>query len=109
LDAKDKILPIGRTTPLGFRLTDANNKPITDLETYLGAFGHLMIIHQDGQTFVHSHPQEDEAGIARSKSGTVVFDARFPKAGRYKAWGQFQRGGKVITIPFVFDVKGGEL
>lgn len=106
LDAKNKILPIGRTTPLGFRLTDVSNKPITDLEPYLGAFGHLMIIHQDGQTFVHSHPQEDAAGIALSKSGTVVFDARFPKAGRYKAWAQFQRAGKVITIPFVFDVKG---
>ena len=106
MDTQDKILPIGRTTPIGFRLTDANNKPITNLETYLGAYGHLMIIHQDGQTFVHSHPQEDEAGVARSKSGTVVFDARFPKAGRYKAWGQFQRSGKVITLPFVFDVKG---
>jgi hypothetical protein len=106
LTANDKTLPIGRTTPLGFRLTDANGKPVTDLETYLGAYGHLMIIHQDGQTFVHSHPQEDAAGIALSKSGTVVFDARFPKAGIYKAWGQFQRGGKVVTIPFVINVDG---
>ena len=77
-----------------------------DLEPYLGAFGHLMIIHQDGQTFVHSHPMEDEAGIAQSKLGNVAFNARFPKPGIYKAWGQFQRNDKVITIPFVFEVKG---
>ena len=109
LDIANKILPIGRTIPVGFKLTDSASKPITDLEPYLGAFGHLILIHQDGQTFVHSHPMEDDAGLALSKAGTVVFNARFPKPGRYKAWGQFQRAGKVITVPFVFDVKGGAL
>jgi hypothetical protein len=100
-------IPIGRSTSLLFKLTDtATGQPITDLEPYLGAFGHLMIIHQDGQTFVHSHPAEDDAGIAASKRGTVAFNARFPKPGLYKAWGQFQRGGRVVTIPFVLKVGG---
>jgi hypothetical protein len=26
----------------------------------------------------------------------------------YKAWGQFQRNGKVVTIPFVFRVGGAK-
>jgi hypothetical protein len=109
LDAQSKPLPIGKSAPLTFVLTDpAAGKPILDLEPYLGAYGHLMLIHQDGQTFVHSHPAEDDAGIAASKVGRVTFNARFPKTGRYKAWGQFQRGGKVLTFPFVFDVKGGQ-
>ncbi len=100
-------IPIGKTTSLLFKLTDSvTGQPLTDLEQYLGAFGHLMIIHQDGQTFVHSHPAEDEAGLAASKKGNVAFNARFPKAGVYKAWGQFQRGGKVVTIPFVVSVGG---
>jgi hypothetical protein len=102
-------LPIGKSAPVTFVLADAGSgQPVRDLETYLGAYGHLMIIHEDGQTVVHSHPAEDEAGIARSKSGTVVFSARFPKAGLYKAWGQFQRNGKVVTIPFVFRVGGAK-
>jgi len=29
--------------------------------------------------------------------------------GRYKAWGQFQREGKGITVPFVFEVKAGKV
>jgi hypothetical protein len=100
-------IPIGRSTSLLFKLTDATTgQPVTDLEQYLGAFGHLMIIHQDGQTVVHSHPAEDDAGIAASKRGNVAFNARFPKAGIYKAWGQFQRNGKVITIPFVVKIGG---
>ncbi|WP_309719462.1 FixH family protein [Armatimonas sp.] len=98
-------IPIGKSTSLIFKLTNTvSGQPITDLEQYLGAFGHLMIIHQDGQTVVHSHPAEDEAGLAASKKGNVVFNARFPKPGIYKAWGQFQRGGQVITIPFVVKV-----
>jgi len=100
-------LPIGRSTSLTFRLTDqATGQPLTDLEPYLGAFGHLMILHQDGQTVVHSHPAEDEAGLAASRRGTVVFHVRFPKPGLYKAWGQFQRAGKVVTLPFVLLVGG---
>jgi hypothetical protein len=83
-------LPVGRSTSLLFKLTDtATGQPITDLEQYLGAYGHLMIIHQDGQTVVHSHPAEDEAGLAASRKGNVAFNARFPKPGIYKAWGQF--------------------
>ncbi len=106
----DNLLPIGKTTPLTFVLTDpANGKPITDLEPYLGAMGHLILIHQDGQTFVHSHPMEDDAAMAKAKGGSVAFNARFPKPGLYKAWGQFQRNGKVITVSFVLNVKGRQL
>ncbi|MFM7322447.1 MAG: FixH family protein [Armatimonadota bacterium] len=97
--------PIGKSVPITFVLTRAEDgRPVTDLEQYLGAYGHLMIIHEDGATVVHSHPAEDEAGLALSRSGTVVFNARFPKPGIYKAWGQFQRAGAVVTIPFVFRV-----
>lgn len=104
---EESPLPLGRSTTLTFTLTDAKTgNALTDLEPYLGAFGHLIMIHQDGQTFVHSHPREDEAGLALSRSGSVAFSGRFPKAGIYKVWAQFQRGGKVITIPFVVGVKG---
>ena len=100
-------LPIGKSTALTFALTDSiTGKMITDLEPYLGAFGHLMIIHQNGQTVVHSHPAEDEAGRTDAKKGIVAFNARFPKAGLYKAWGQFQRNSQVVTIPFVLKIGG---
>ncbi len=37
---------------------DRDGKPITDLENYLGALGHLVIISQDLKQFVHSHPMD---------------------------------------------------
>ncbi|MGC4042583.1 MAG: FixH family protein [Armatimonas sp.] len=106
--AAESPIPVGRSTSLTFTLTDSSGKAITDLEPYLGAYGHLMIAHQDGQTVVHSHPAEDDAGIARSRKGIVAFNARFPKPGLYKAWGQFQRGGLVVTLPFVLKIGGGK-
>lgn len=102
----ERPLPIGKTTPITFVLTDAaTGKPVADLEPYLGAMGHLLLIHQDGQTFVHSHPMEDDAALTAVKGGSVAFNARFPKPGIYKAWGQFQRGGKVVTLSFIFTVE----
>lgn len=99
-------IPVGRTTTLAFRLRDtASGRPVADLQPYLGAQGHLMIVHQDGETFVHSHPAEDAAASALARKGEVRFSARFPRGGVYKAWVQFQRGGKVATIPFVFEVR----
>jgi YHS domain-containing protein len=101
-----KPVPIGKMTVVSIRLRDsATGQPVKDLETYLGAHGHLMIIHEDGQAFVHSHPAEDAESLQRIAGGEVRFTARFPKPGMYKAWAQFQRNGKVITLPFVFEVK----
>lgn len=98
------VRPVGRATTLAFRLKDAAGKPIGDLQPYLGANGHLMIVHQDGKSFVHSHPAEDAAARTKLRQGVVEFSARFPRKGLYKAWAQFQRQGQVVTLPFVFRV-----
>ena len=99
-------IPVGKTTVLAFRLRDsASGRPVTDLQPYLGAQGHLMIVHQDGGTFVHSHPADDQAARALAQRGEVRFTARFPRPGLYKAWAQFQRDGKVSTVSTVFEVK----
>jgi hypothetical protein len=49
--------PVGRSLNITFTVKDAAaGASITDLEPYLGAMAHLMLIHEDGTTFVHSHP-----------------------------------------------------
>jgi hypothetical protein len=94
-------LAAGRTIPVVFTLADeATGAPIKDIEPWLGAVAHLILIHEDGTTFVHSHP--DESDPDNGKSGKITFNARFPKPGAYRGWLQFQRGGKVETAVFAF-------
>ncbi len=111
---------IGGSTTLTYTIRQlANPKdlrstktPVTDLEPYLGAMGHLIIVSQDRAQFVHSHPHEmksepDAASGVHSvadRGPRIEFAARFVAPGRYKAWAQFQHKGKVLTVPFVFDV-----
>lgn len=97
-------LPVGRAVNITFTLRDASaSTPTTDLEPYLGAMAHLMLINQDGVTFVHCHP--DESDPRNGHAGALTFLSRFPKAGLYRAWLQFQRGGRVSTVTFTFKVR----
>lgn len=90
---------------LKFRLS-RGGKPLTDLEPFLGAMGHLIVVSEDRQRFVHSHPLEAPKGAAAAKRNgpEVTFSAQFPVPGLYKAWAQFQHRGRVLTAPFVIEV-----
>jgi hypothetical protein len=90
----------GAPAKISFLVLDPAGKPVTDLQPYLGAMGHLVLISADGKEYVHVHPQPK--GTAAEK---VEFDAHFRTPGVYKGWGQFQRGGKVHHVPFVVRVE----
>lgn len=89
----------GEVTKITFELLDSRNQPVTDLQPYLGAMGHLVILSADGKLYVHAHPDEGQ-----TPTGVVQFAAHFPQPGIYKAWGQFQRADQVNTVPFVLQV-----
>jgi heavy metal-binding protein len=113
-------------THLNFYLTDTKTgRPVTDLQTYLGQFSHMLLMSEDLQCYVHSHPinlvveQEDPAGVPeyiippdadleKIRGGPrVIFDALMPKAGVFRAWAQFQRNNQVRTVHFTFNVARG--
>lgn len=101
-----KPIPIGKMTTLRVLLTDAKTgKPVSDTQPWLGAAGHLMIIHEDGKTVVHSHPSDDPKVQSLVKKGEVHFTGRFPKPGKYTAYSQFQRKGEIKTLGFTLNVK----
>ncbi len=90
----------GQDFELDFRLSDsATGEPITDLEPYLGAVGHVVILSEDTEQYLHVHPVEEKASGPDAK-----FVTSFPHAGIYKVWAQFQRDGKIMTVPFVLSV-----
>jgi Heavy metal binding domain len=107
VELEPSILVEGQFGHLMFTLSDAKTgRLVTDLQPYLGAFGHALILSEDMRDYVHSHPFESpENDVTKGVGGpTVTFEGYMPKAGRYRAWCQFQRNGEVITIPFTLNV-----
>ncbi|MFC4306668.1 hypothetical protein [Cohnella boryungensis] len=88
-------------TMLTFTISDAQTKQgISDLEQYLGAVGHVVILSEDAEQYLHVHPMDEKATGPKAE-----FMTAFPNPGTYKIWGQFQHQGKVFTIPFVVDIQ----
>ena len=101
--SSDKALVSGKEAKLSFNIKQGG-KPITDLEEYLGALGHAVILRESNLDFIHAHPLE---GVSAPQTGEVGFMVDFPEAGRYKIFTQFQRAGKVFTTNFVLSVAPG--
>jgi hypothetical protein len=100
-------LVAGQYGHLRFTLTDATTgRPVTDLQPYLGAFGHTLIVSEDLLDSVHSHPSEGpETALSRGFGGPrVSFEGYLPRPGRYRSWTQFLRNGRLTTVSFTFDV-----
>ena len=94
----------GQDVEIVFKLSDSQGSSITDLEPLMAAGGHCVIIHSDVGKFFHVHPLE-EVGAGWRGGPAVAFRANFPSPGLYKAWGQFQHRGNVITADFVLEAK----
>ncbi|MDZ4686603.1 MAG: hypothetical protein SH850_16150 [Planctomycetaceae bacterium] len=89
----------GKSQTITFRLKDRQTgDPVKDLEPYLGAMGHLVVIQAATKAYIHAHP-EHGTGAASD----VAFEVHTPAAGQYAGWAQFQRGGAIVTVPFVFE------
>jgi hypothetical protein len=95
-------LVAGREQLITLELSDALTRmPVSDLEPYLGATGHLFAASTDLSTVFHSHPV---AGITSAAGPTIVFQVLFPRPGMYRLWTQFQRHGDVSTVRFTVPV-----
>jgi hypothetical protein len=121
------VFSAGQYVHLNFHLTDtASGRPIVDLQTYLGAFGHTLIMSEDMVDYVHSHPldilakSDDDGGVPqfvippgadleKLRGGPdVTFEGLMPKPGNYRAWTQFRRNDKIHTFAFTFHVAATE-
>ena len=88
-----------RETLVRFHVSDAaTGLPVTDLEPYLGAAGHLLVVNPDVTLAMHAHPEGTASG-----GPVIAFGPVLPAPGRYKMWVQFQRRGEVVTAPFVIE------
>ena len=104
----------GGRSDLHFRLADATTgRPIDDLQPYLAAAGHIVVMRGDGATFAHEHAEvTDRAGRPVFALPGTTFGpeldvhADFPTAGMYQLWAQFRLAdGDVVTVPFTVQAR----
>lgn len=86
----------GHTPTLSFTIR-RDGQLIVDLENYLGALGHLVVLSQDNLEYLHAHPDNSSGP---KQNGTINFMVHFTKPGLYKAFLQFQHENKVVTSSF---------
>ncbi|GIP37848.1 hypothetical protein J31TS4_11280 [Paenibacillus sp. J31TS4] len=97
--AFDRLVPNQEVTLTFTIRDDRTKKPVTNLQPYLGAVGHVVILSEDAEQYLHVHPMEE-----RATGPDARFQTSFPHSGIYKIWGQFKHEDKVITVPFVVKV-----
>ncbi|MEW2426640.1 hypothetical protein AB0877_01365 [Micromonospora sp. NPDC047644] len=89
----------GRTSSLTLTVS-RDGQPVTDLEPYLGAYGHLVALRRGDLAYLHVHP-DGTPGDGRTRPGpAVTFLAEVPSAGSYRLYLDFRHGGKVHTAEF---------
>lgn len=97
---------VNDTIDITYTLEDTTtNKPITDLETYLGAFGHVASVSEDLSVFTHVHPLNPPLSPSDPGGPQVRFSTFFPKPGKYKFFTQFKHNGKVFVTDFTVEAK----
>lgn len=77
--------------------------PVTELEPYLGAFGHLVALRDGDLAYLHVHPHGDAPDAGETSGPEIVFEATAPTEGRYLLFLDFQVDGEVHTAPLVLE------
>ena len=94
-------LDAGSSSPVQVRVS-RDGEPVTDLEPYLGAYGHLVALREGDLAYLHVHPEEGDAGPE------VPFVAEVPSTGRYRLFFDFKHDGVVRTASFVVTAGGSD-
>ena len=79
-----------------------NGAPVEDIEPYLGARGHLVVLREGDLAYLHVHP-EDDATAGRE----IRFGVEYPSEGRYRMFLQFKHEGRIHTAAFTTEIGHG--
>jgi hypothetical protein len=93
----DGELVAGRESELTVTVT-RDGEPVTNLDPYLGALGHLVAIRDGDLAYLHVHPLDDLDGPG---GPAVRFAVDVPTAGTYGLYFDFSHGGDVRTASVV--------
>lgn len=85
---------------------ERNGRPVTDLEPYLGAYGHLVALRAGDLAYLHVHPDGTPDHGTTQPGPDVVFYAAVPSSGTYHLYLDFKHQGVVRTAAFTVSSTG---
>ena len=100
----DGDLQAGTVSDLVLNVT-RDGQPVTTLEPYLGAFGHLVALRDGDLAYLHVHAEGEEPGAGETSGPEIAFAAEAPTPGRYLLYLDFQVDGQVHTAEFVLEAE----
>ena len=98
----DGTLRPGTHSELTLRVTE-DGVPVTDLQPYLGAYGHLVALREGDLAYLHVHPAGEPDDGETTSGPDIEFGAEVPSAGRYHLYLDFRHDGVVRTAHLVLD------
>jgi hypothetical protein len=99
-------LVAGRESELTLSVS-RDGRPVTDLQPYLGAYGHLVALREGDLAYLHVHPVEPTDGTTPAPGPHVAFAATAPSPGSYRLFLDFRHGDTVHTAAFSVDAAPG--
>ena len=98
----------GKPLTLEDTLSDVDSQqPLRDLEPYLGALAHVVMVEGNLEGCIHAHPREATLAAATTAGGTrLTMRVLPPREGPYRIWAQFVRAGELTTAVFTIGVGG---
>jgi hypothetical protein len=97
----------GRESELTLSVSRAG-RPVTDLQPYLGAYGHLVALRDGDLAYLHAHPMDEPGGAAPAPGPHVRFATTAPSAGTYRLFLDFKHGDVVRTAAFTVAARAHE-
>jgi hypothetical protein len=89
----------GQGSPLTLTVS-RDGAPVTDLQPYLGAYGHLVGLRGGDLAYLHVHPEGAPGDGSTPAGPRIEFVAEVPSAGQYRLFLDFQHDGVVRTAEF---------
>lgn len=79
-----------------------NGAPYKNLQTYLGALGHMVVLGPNLE-YIHAHAMSEDVA---TQNGLITFQVTFPDPGQYKLYLQTQANNQVNTTDYTVAVNG---
>jgi hypothetical protein len=98
----DGTLTPGKHSALALRIAK-DGIPVTDLQPYLGAYGHLVALREGDLAYLHVHPGGEPGDGTTQPGPEIQFGAEVPSTSRYHLYLDFRHNDVVRTAHLILD------